>query len=152
MGFLDKAKAAANDLKASVDQQLSTSTSQKDAERHFRDLGMLAYLRDSGRDIVDADWQRVFGALREMESSGVITGFALQTAAPPPPGAAAGGMAPPPPGGGMAPPPPGGAAPPPPPPGASAPPPPPPPPPQRLRPPPPYLRPRRLRRSERSAR
>ena len=98
MGFLDKAKAAANDLKASVDQQLSTSTAGRDAEKHYRDLGMLAYLKETGRPIVDADWQRVFDALRSMESQGVITSFALQTAAPPPPpGAVAAGQAPPPP-------------------------------------------------------
>jgi len=130
MGFLDKAKAAANDLKASVDQQLSTSTAGRDAEKHYRDLGMLAYLKETGRPIVDADWQRVFEALRSMESQGVITSFALQTAPPPPPpGAVATGQAPPPPGAAVPPPPPGAATPPPPPPAGMAPPPPPPPPP-----------------------
>ncbi|MFN8190237.1 MAG: hypothetical protein U0R78_07310 [Nocardioidaceae bacterium] len=113
MGFLDKAKAAANDLKASVDQQLSSSNASRDAEKHYRDLGMLAYLKETGRPIVDADWQRVFEALRAMESQGVITSFALQTTPPPPPGAVAAGQAAPPP-------PPGAAAPPPPPPGAAA--------------------------------
>lgn len=128
MGFLDKAKAAANDLKASVDQQLSSSNASRDAEKHYRDLGMLAYLKETGRPIVDADWQRVFEALRAMESQGVITSFALQTTPPPPPGAVAAGQAAPPP-------PPGAAAPPPPPPGAAAPP--PPPPPAGMAPPPP---------------
>jgi hypothetical protein len=140
MGFLDKAKAAANDLKASVDQQLSTSTAGRDAEKHYRDLGMLAYLKETGRPIVDADWQRVLEALRAMESQGVITSFALQTTPPPPPGAvAAGQAAPPPPPGAAAPPPPppGPAAPPPPPPAGMAPPPPPPPAPVAPPPPPP---------------
>lgn len=131
MGFLDKAKAAANDLKASVDQQLSSSTASRDAEKHYRDLGMLAYLKETGRPVVDADWDRVLESLRAMESQGVITSFALQTSAPPPPpgAAAAGQPAPPPPAGYSAPPPPAGSAPPPPPPppGAATPPPPPPP-------------------------
>jgi hypothetical protein len=140
MGFLDKAKAAANDLKASVDQQLSSSNAGRDAEKHYRDLGMLAYLKETGRPIVDADWQRVLEALRAMESQGVITSFALQTTPPPPPGAvAAGQAAPPPPPGAAAPPPPppGPAAPPPPPPAGMAPPPPPPPAPVAPPPPPP---------------
>ncbi|MFN8195616.1 MAG: hypothetical protein U0R80_15195 [Nocardioidaceae bacterium] len=134
MGFLDKAKAAANDLKNSVDQQLSTSSAQKDAERHFRDLGMLAYLKETGREVVAADWDRVFGTLQQMEQSGGITSFQLQTA-PPPPAPGMAGSVPPPPGAAAAPPPPPGAAAPPPPPpappapGAAAPPPPPPPPP-----------------------
>ncbi|MEZ5191627.1 MAG: hypothetical protein R2734_03300 [Nocardioides sp.] len=51
MGFLDQVKAAANDLKTSVDQQLTSSNAERDAERHLRDLGVLAYLkrRPTGR-------------------------------------------------------------------------------------------------------
>ena len=104
MGFLDNVKAAATDLKSSVDQQLSSSNTHRDAERHFRDLGMLAYLKETGREIVPADWDRVLGALQAFEAQGGIPTSALQTAPPPPPGAAAAGAAPPAPG---APPPPG---------------------------------------------
>jgi hypothetical protein len=128
MGFLDNVKAAANDLKSSVDQQLASSSIGRDVEKHFRDLGMLAYLKGTGREIVDADWDRVLSTLQTLEASGAIPTFTLQTAAPPPPGAA---PTPPPPGAPAPPPPPppGAAAPPPPPPGGAAPPPPPPPPP-----------------------
>jgi hypothetical protein len=140
MGFLDNVKAAANDLKSSVDQQLSSSTSHRDVDKHFRDLGMLYYLKETGREIVQADWDRVLAELKASEAQGAIPTFALQTAAPPPPGAGATGpSAPPPPPSGMAPPPPPAAeapaaptpAPPPPPPpaGGVTPPPPPPPPP-----------------------
>ena len=126
MGFLDNVKAAANDLKSSVDQQLSTSNANRDAERHYRDLGLLAYLKETGRPVEAADWDRVLGALRGFESQGTLGAFAMQTALPPPPGAGVppapeASAAPPPP-------PPGAAAPPPPPPPSAAPPPPPPPP------------------------
>ncbi len=85
MGFLDNVKAAANDLKTSVDQQLSTSNAGRDAEKHFRDLGMLAYLKGTDRPIADADWERIFGAIKSIEAAGGIPTFALHTSAPPPP-------------------------------------------------------------------
>ena len=142
MGFLDKAKAAATDLKASVDSSMSASNAGRDVERHYRDLGMISYLQQTGRSVDEADRQRVFTTLQQLEARGVPMSFHLSTAppqAPPPPGANAAGGPPPPPGA-AAPPPPGPAAGPPPaapppggppPPGAgpSLPPPPPPPPP-----------------------
>ncbi len=144
MGFLDNVKAAANDLKSSVDQQLSSSNANRDAEKHYRDLGMLAYLKETGREVEQADWDRVLGALQSYESQGSLGSFALHTAPPPPPGAAAGspppppGAAPPPPAAGdPAPPPPAADAPAPPPPAAAPPPPPPPPGPATPPPPPP---------------
>ena len=124
MGFLDKAKAAAHDLKSSVDQQMSSSATHRDAERHLRDLGLLAYLKETGRPIVAADWDRVLATLQSLEASGAMPTFTLQTAPPPPPGAAS---APPAPGGPPVEPSADSAAPPPPPAGGQAPPPPPPP-------------------------
>jgi hypothetical protein len=142
MSFLDKAKAAANDLAAKADTALGSSgmggpkASAGDADAHFRDLGVLAYLEANGRPADPQAHQRVMTTLQEMDARGAIHSFALHTAPPPPPGT--GGMAgqtgrggfPPPPGaaGSSVPPPPGGAAPQPPaPPAASSTPPPPPP-------------------------
>jgi len=139
MGFLDKAKAAANDLAAKADTALGSSgmggpkASAGDADAYFRDLGVLAYLEANGRPADPQAHQRVMTTLQEMDARGAIPSFALHTAPPPPPGT--GGMAgqggfPPPPGaaGSSVPPPPGGAAPQPPaPPAASSTPPPPPP-------------------------
>ena len=135
MGFLDKAKAAATELAAKADEALTNvggagpSTGGKQAERFFRDLGVLAYLDATARPADASERARVVDALRTIESQGGIPTFALQTAAPPPPGAAAAGYAaaPPPPGAAAAgyaaaPPPPGAAG------GSAAPPPPPPPP------------------------
>jgi hypothetical protein len=123
MGFLDKAKAAANDLAAKADTAISSSGlsggSGPQPERCFRDLGVLAYLEATGRDFNATERERLVNTLREVEGRGTPLNFTLQTATPPP------GSFPPPPGGAGAPPPPGGAAPPPPP-GGSAPPPPPP--------------------------
>ncbi len=105
MGFLDNVKAAATDLKDSVDQQLSSSTTHRDGERHYRDLGMLTYLKETGREVVPADWDRVLTALKAFEAQGELGPFSLHTAPTPPP--SAGGPAPPPPpADGQAPPPP----------------------------------------------
>ena len=95
MGFLDKAKAAATDLTSKADHALSNSglagpqAGGSNADRYFRDLGVLAYLEASARPADPAEHQRVMSALQEMDSRGAIPSFALHTATPPPPGAAA---------------------------------------------------------------
>ena len=124
MSFLDKAKAAANDLAAKADTALGSSgmggpkaPGSGDADRYFRDLGVLAFLEADGRPADPQERQRVMTALQELEARGAIPSFALHTAPPPPPGTAAapgqGGFTPPPPGpsGQPVPPPPGGTAP-----------------------------------------
>jgi hypothetical protein len=142
MGFLDKAKAAANDLAAKADQALSSAesslgggTSPRQADPYLRDLGVLAYLEATGRPLPDAEAQRA----RCVEAIGDIEGqtalnLAMGSAAPPAPGVAADPAATPPPPsageGGATPPPPGA-------PEQSAPPPPAPPPPSQAPPPPP---------------
>lgn len=127
MGFLDKAKAAANELAQKADTALAGSGlggPGASADRYLRDLGVIAYLEAAGRAVPDADRARVMAALRDLEQRGEIGALTLQTTAaqatavPPPPGAAA--QAPPPPAA-ATPPPPQGA------PGSPAPPPPPPP-------------------------
>lgn len=98
MGFLDKAKAAANDLAAKADTAMASSglggpgATGGQPDKLFRDLGVLAYLQATGRDAAEEDRERILGTLREAEQAGRIPSFALQTAAPPP------GSAPPPPG------------------------------------------------------
>ena len=129
MGFLDKAKAAASDLAAKADTALTNSglgaakpPGAADADRYFRDLGVLTYLDARGRAGSPEERARVLAALEELEAHGALHSFALHTSPPPAPGmAAAAGQAayppPPPPGPtAAAPPPPGPAAPPPPPP------------------------------------
>ena len=103
MGLMDKARAAATDLAAKADTAMRPGASGGDADRYFRDLGVLTFLEASGRPAPPEDRERVMGALRDMEGRGAIGTFTLHTAAPPPPG----GTAPPPPGAGTAPPPPG---------------------------------------------
>lgn len=104
MGFLDKAKAAANELAQKADTALASSGlggPGASAERYLRDLGVITYLEAAGRPVPDADRDRVMTALRELEQRGEIGALTLQTTAaqatavPPPPGAA--GQAPPPP-------------------------------------------------------
>jgi hypothetical protein len=108
MGFLDKAKAAANDLAAKADTALASSGMggpkapvSGDSDRYFRDLGVLAYLEASGRPADPDEHLRVMAALQELDGRGAIPSFALHTAPPPPPGSAAAGSpgaVPPPPG------------------------------------------------------
>jgi hypothetical protein len=112
MGFLDKAKAAASDLAAKADTALASSglggpgaSGGGDAEKYFRDLGVLTYLEANGRPGATEDRLRVMTALQELESRGSIRSFALHTAPPPAPGIAGPGgqpgyLPPPPPGGG----------------------------------------------------
>ena len=98
MGFLDKAKAAANELASKADTAMASSGfggSGVQAEKLFRDLGVMAYLEATGRQAPEGERDRVMATLREAEGHGSIGSFALQTAAPapgsvpPPPGAAA---------------------------------------------------------------
>jgi hypothetical protein len=108
MSFLDRAKAAANDLAAKADTALASSgisgpkaSVSGDSDRYFRDLGVLAYLQASGRPADPGEHRRVMTALQEMDTRGAIPSFALHTAPPPPPGAASAGsqgVVPPPPG------------------------------------------------------
>ena len=116
MGFLDKAKAAANDLANKADSALSSSGlggTGYSTEKLFRDLGVIAYLEATGRQAPAGERERVMGTLREAEQHGAVPSFALQTAAPPPgsvpppPGAAAQQAHQAPPAPQMAPPPPG---------------------------------------------
>jgi len=131
MGFLDKARQAANDLAAKADTALASQgmggsglSAGPPPEKCFRDLGVLAYLESTGRPTDPAERERLLGALREAEQRGPLN-LSLQTAAPgpgtvppppgaaaagagappPPPGAAASSTPPPPPGSGVAPPP-----------------------------------------------
>jgi hypothetical protein len=110
MGFLDKARQAANDLAAKADTALASQgmggpglSAGPQPEKCFRDLGVLAYLESTGRPTDPAERERLLGALREAEQRGPLN-LSLQTAAPgpgtvppPPGGAAAGAGAPPPP-------------------------------------------------------
>ena len=80
MGFMDKAKEAAEDLKASF-----ASTEVRDSEQAYRDLGMLAYLTTTGRPIDEADRQRLVNTLWAIEQQGKLPAFRLVTSPPPPP-------------------------------------------------------------------
>ncbi len=92
MGFMDQVKAAANDLKDSVEGSLASGNSARDVERHYRDLGMLTYLQDTGRAIDAADRERIVAALRAAEAAGAMTAFTLQTGAAAAAAAAAGAV------------------------------------------------------------
>ena len=80
MGFMDKAKEAAEDLKASF-----ASNEVRDSEQAYRDLGMLAYLTTTGRPIDEADRQRLINTLWAIEQQGKLPAFRLVTSPPPPP-------------------------------------------------------------------
>jgi hypothetical protein len=78
MGFMDKARDAAGDLRSSFGGHEA-----RDSESHYRDLGMIAYLTATGRPIDEADRQRLINGLWAMEQGGRLPAFRLVT--PPPP-------------------------------------------------------------------
>lgn len=112
MGFLDKAKAAANDLAAKADTAFANSGlggpgAAVSPDKLLRDLGVVAYLEATGRPAPDGERDRLMGALGGLEAAGTLPALVLQTT-PPPPGAvppAPAGTVPPPPGGATPPPP-----------------------------------------------
>ena len=130
MGFLDKAKAMADQAMSSLDQTVSPEgESERRGEQLFRDLGALTWAQHRGsatqatadeiqavlEELAKVDPNRSLNVVRKHVHSG-----GTGAAAPPPPGQAthtASGVS-------TAPPPPGGAAAPPPGPGAGTPPPP----------------------------
>lgn len=112
MGFLDKAKAAANELAAKADTALANSGlggsgAAVSPEKLLRDLGVVAYLEAAGRPAPEGERERIVTALGELEQAGTLPALVLQTT--PAPAAAAT-----PPSAGTVPPPPGGVTPPPP--------------------------------------
>lgn len=109
MGFLDKAKAAANDLAAKADSALSQASASwsgaGDAERLLRDYGLLTWREQHGQSVDQADLTRVREGLEALDADGRLATLQVHTQpAPPPPGSPG---APPPPGSHATPPPPG---------------------------------------------
>lgn len=123
MGFMDKAKAAADNLAAKADSALANSGlggpgAAASPERLLRDLGVVSFWEATGRPVPEGERDRLLDALRGLEAGGSLPPLALQTTPPP------AGVVPPPPGGAVPqppPPPPGGMAPPPPAPASSGP-------------------------------
>ena len=113
MGFLDKAKAAANDLAAKADSAISNatqSTGGADTDRFLRDLGVATYAEHTGTPVDGEARVRAIAGLDALKAQGQLG--SLNVSAEPPPAPGHGGTPPPPP----------------PPPASSTPPPPPPPP------------------------
>lgn len=117
MGFLDKAKAAANELAAKADTALANSGlggsgAAVSPEKLLRDLGVVAYLEVTGRPAPEGERERLVAALGELESAGTLPALVLQTTprpagatAPAPAGTTPTGTVPPPPAGETSPPP-----------------------------------------------
>ncbi|MEO5611093.1 MAG: hypothetical protein ABIQ61_01070 [Ornithinibacter sp.] len=111
MSFLERAKAAANELAAKADVAMSNAGPNTPTggggggggERALRDLGVIAWLDATGRPVAEADRERVMTALRRMEDAGQLGALTVSqpppapAGPPPPPGATAAGWSPPPP-------------------------------------------------------
>ena len=100
MGFMDKMKEQANSLAVQVNdtvskgqQSFEESQSRRHADALLRDLGVLVYVRDSGRGTAttDAEIARVTAALQAHEAKGeairleIGVDSSLPTPPPPPP-------------------------------------------------------------------
>ncbi len=79
MGFMDKAREAADDLRSSF-----TGNEARDSESHYRDLGMIAYLTATGpahrRGRPPAADQRPVGHRAGRQAAGVPAGDATASA------------------------------------------------------------------------
>jgi hypothetical protein len=89
MGFLDKAKAAANELAAKADTALANSGlggpgAAVSPEKLLRDLGVVAYLEATGRTAPAGERERLLAALGELETAGTLPALVLQTTPAPP--------------------------------------------------------------------
>jgi hypothetical protein len=96
MSFFERAKAAADDLLAKADVAMSNagvSVPGIGPDRALRDLGVLAWLEATGRQVDPADRERVMATLRRLEASGRLGPLTVTPpepyGTPPPPGAAA---------------------------------------------------------------
>ncbi|MEZ5382849.1 MAG: hypothetical protein R2754_13780 [Microthrixaceae bacterium] len=125
MGFLDKAKAMADQAMGSMDSTFSPEgEGARRGEQLFRDLGALTWAQQSGRaaESTAEEIQSILSELGQLDANRSLNVMRKHVhaggtgaAAPPPPGMAthtAAGTAPPPPGGGAPPPGPGASAPP----------------------------------------
>ncbi|CAN5570757.1 hypothetical protein BH23ACT6_BH23ACT6_07910 [soil metagenome] len=91
MGFLDKAKAAANDLAAKADTAITQATAgggQGETDRYVHDLGVLAYAEHSGQSVDHEARGRALAGLDEMRNQGRLGTMSLSEAPPPAPGTA----------------------------------------------------------------
>lgn len=119
MGFLDKAKAAANDFAAKADTAFTSATgggAQGETDRFLRDLGIATYAEHIGQPVDGEALTRALAGLDALKAQGQLGSMSMSASPPPSPGT------------GGPPPPPGSTRPPPPPPSGPTPPPPPPPP------------------------
>lgn len=106
MGFLDKAKAAANDLAAKADTAISQATSgnaQGETDRYLRDLGIATYAEHIGQPVDGEARTRALAGLDALKAQGALGSMNMSASPPPSPGASG----PPPPPGASAPRPPG---------------------------------------------
>ena len=80
MGFMDRAKDAAEDLRTSL-----VGGEARESEQVYRDLGMLAYLTSTGRPIDEADRQRLVDASLGHRAAGQAPGLPPGHLSPAPP-------------------------------------------------------------------
>lgn len=90
MSFFERARAGYDNLAGRTDDAFDRATASKDLgeiDKHYRDLGVLAYLAATGRPADQATQQRLVGALTALEQRGAIRDFTLHTTGGSPAGA-----------------------------------------------------------------
>ena len=73
MSFFERARAGYDNLAGRTDDAFDRATASKDLgeiDKHYRDLGVLAYLAATGRPADQATQQRLLGALTALEQRG----------------------------------------------------------------------------------
>ncbi|MDO9498364.1 MAG: hypothetical protein Q7J48_21840, partial [Nocardioides sp.] len=84
MGFMDKAKAAADNLAAKADTAFANSGlggpgAAVSPERLLRDLGVVTFLEATGRPTPEGERERLMSALSGLEAAGTLPPLVLQT-------------------------------------------------------------------------
>ena len=90
MSFFERARAGYDNLAGRTDDAFDRATASKDLgeiDKHYRDLGVLAYLAATGRPVDQATQHRLLGALTALEQRGAIRDFTLHTTGGAPAGA-----------------------------------------------------------------
>lgn len=81
MNFFDRAQSGYDRLAGRADELWERTGQQPvgDVDRHYRDLGMLAYLAATGRPVDEGVRAQLVEVLRAMEERGAIRDFPLAT-------------------------------------------------------------------------
>ncbi len=84
MGFLDKAKQQAQELKGKVEGKVEDVQQKRKASDLLEEVGRLVYAERMGRPVPEGRVDQLITELRDLEDHGVVVAPEPQPTAPPP--------------------------------------------------------------------